>query len=105
MKLPAVELVFVLLLDSVLGLSEHRDEMTGRSGGFRRTVRRQQAVRLPLYMMRLYRTMRTEDRPRTRPAGMGQPTGEHGGLHHSDSVINLVAKGEFNSKFLPFICI
>ncbi|XP_037547980.1 nodal homolog 2-A-like [Nematolebias whitei] len=88
MKVPELEFVFVLLLGSVLGLSADQGGMSGRSGGFRRTLRRQQ-VRLPLYMMLLYRTMRIVDRTRTQPA-----RGERiRGLHHSDSVINLVAKG------------
>lgn len=80
MKALELEFVFVLLL----GLGQ--GGMLGRSGGF---LRRQQ-LRLPLYMKLLYRTMRIMDRTRTQPA-----RGERiRGLHHSDSVINIVAKGE-----------
>ncbi|XP_017266041.1 nodal homolog [Kryptolebias marmoratus] len=86
MKFPAARFGFVLLLGSVLALSAHQDGQLGPSARSRR------AIRLPHYMMRLYRSMRSEDRDRTQP-GLGQTRGHSRGLLHSDSVINLVAKG------------
>ncbi|XP_047229390.1 nodal homolog 2-A-like [Girardinichthys multiradiatus] len=98
----AVEFTFFLLVDLVPDLSAQPfhgmlpdalfREMPGRSGGPRRAVQRQQGSRLPLYMIQLYRTMRTEDRARSPTAS--SRTGREGipGLHDSDSVISLVAK-------------
>ncbi|XP_026153575.1 nodal-related 1 [Mastacembelus armatus] len=99
MKGLAVDFSFALLLllvDSVLGLSAqffsgmHPDALLrGMNDGSRRTEQRQQASKLPLYMMQLYRTMLTEDRARTPATSVRQ---DNPGLHDSDSVISLVAK-------------
>ncbi|XP_047426563.1 nodal-related 1 [Mugil cephalus] len=67
--------------------------MNDRLRGSRRTVQRQQAGRLPLYMMQLYRTMLTEDRDRPPASSVSQTRAEDNPrLHDSDSVISLVAK-------------
>ncbi|KAI3361709.1 hypothetical protein L3Q82_002068 [Scortum barcoo] len=63
--------------------------LRGMSGGSRRTVHRHQTSRLPLYMMQLYRSMLTEERAASLSHG---GTEDSPGLHHSDSVISLVAK-------------
>lgn len=107
MKGLAVDFSFALLLlvDLVLGLAAqpfpgmHPDTLLrGMSGGSRRTVHRQQASRLPLYMMQLYRTMLTEDRARTPVASVSHTrTEDNPGLHDSDSVISLVAKSEYST--------
>ncbi|MEQ2256808.1 hypothetical protein ILYODFUR_027920 [Ilyodon furcidens] len=100
----AVEFAFFLLVDLVLGLSAQPfhgmlpdalfREMPGRSGGPRRAVQRQQGSRLPLYMIQLYRTMRTEDRTRYPTASSRTGREDIPGLHDSDSVISLVAKSQ-----------
>ncbi|XP_068430776.1 nodal homolog [Clinocottus analis] len=72
----------------------HRDALLrGMSAASRRTVRRQQASRLPLYMMQLYRTMLHVDRESPPAASVSHiRTEDHPGLHASDSVVSLVAK-------------
>ncbi|XP_044029834.1 nodal homolog 2-A-like [Siniperca chuatsi] len=93
-------LLLLLLVDLLLGLAAqpfpgmHPDALLrGMNGGSRRTVHRQQASRLPLYMMQLYRTMLTEDRARTPAASVSHSgTEDNPGLHDSDSVVSLVAK-------------
>ncbi|XP_028458021.1 nodal homolog 2-A-like [Perca flavescens] len=102
MKGPAVDFSFALLLlvDLVLGLGAQpfpglRPDalLRGMSAGPRRIVQRQQASRLPFYMMQLYRTMLTDDRDRTPAASVSHMmTEDNPGLHDSDSVISLVAK-------------
>lgn len=68
--------------------------MNARLRGSRRTVQRQQAGRLPLYMMQLYRTMMTEERA----ASVSQTRAEDNpSLQDSDSVISLVAKSEYSA--------
>lgn len=69
--------------------------LRGKDEGSRGTVQRQQASKLPLYMMQLYRTMLTEDRERTTAASVSRSGPEDNpALHDSDSVISLVAKSE-----------
>ncbi len=104
MKGLAADFSFALLLlvDLVLGqpFPGMRPDalLRGMSGGSRRTVHRQQASRLPLYMMQLYRTMLTEDRARTPAASVSHTsTEDNPGLHDSDSVISLVAKSEYST--------
>ncbi|KAK7895329.1 hypothetical protein WMY93_020654 [Mugilogobius chulae] len=87
--------LFTLLVDLVLVLGSPRYSrvhpnavLRDRSAGAR-----QQATRLPLYMMQLYRTMLTEDRPSSPDTGPGRSQGEDNpGLHDADSVTSLVAK-------------
>jgi len=96
--------VVLLLVDLFLGVAAVQPFpgmrpdalLSGMSAGSRRTARRQQASQLSLYMMHLYRTMRTEDREST-PAASVNPirTEDNPGLHASDSVISLVAKSEY----------
>ncbi|KAM4532185.1 nodal homolog 2-A-like [Fundulus diaphanus] len=98
----ALDFRVFLLVDLVLGLSTQNVHgmlsdalfrgMSGRSGGSRRTVQRQQGNRLPLYMMHLYRTMLTEDRASSPAASSRVGTEDIPGLHDFDSVISLVAK-------------
>lgn len=103
----ASSLALLLLVDLALGLSRpsfpgmHPDALLrGMNGGSRRTHQRQQANRLPLYMMQLYRTMLIEDRARTPTTTVAQTTVEDNpGLHNSDSVISLVAKSEYSFMF------
>ncbi|XP_070781260.1 nodal homolog 2-A-like [Enoplosus armatus] len=102
MKGLAVDFSFALLLlvDLALGLAAqpfpgvHPDALLrGMKSGSGRTVQRQQASKLPLYMMQLYRTMLTEDRARTPVASVSHTgTEDNPALHDSDSVISLVAK-------------
>lgn len=107
-----MELTLFLLTDLVLGLSAQPfhgmlpdalfREMTGRSGGSRRGVQRQQRTRLPLYMMQLYHTLRTEDRARSPTAISSTAVEDISGLHDTDSVISLVAKSKYScSKLEP----
>ncbi|CAG04918.1 unnamed protein product [Tetraodon nigroviridis] len=97
---PNVEfsLALLLLVDLVLGAQPwmHPNALLrGRDEGSGRTEQRQQVSRLPLYMMQLYRTMLTEDRERTAAASVSRSGPEDNpALHHSDSVISLVAKSE-----------
>ncbi|KAM7369178.1 hypothetical protein PAMP_013471 [Pampus punctatissimus] len=85
-----MDLVLALAMQPFPGM--HPDAvLRGMNGGSRRTVQRQKASRLPLYMMQLYRTMLTEDRART-PAATVSQTEDNPGLRDSDSVISLVAK-------------
>lgn len=107
MKGLTVDFSFALLLlvDLALGLSRQSFPgmdpdalLRGMNGGSRRTHQRQQASRLPLYMMQLYRTMLIEDRARTPATTVGHTMIEDNpGLHNSDSVISLVAKSEYSS--------
>lgn len=107
MKGLTVDLSFTLLLlvDLVLGLARqplhgiHPDALLrGVNGGSRRIDQRQQAIRLPLYMMQLYRTMLSEDQVRTPAARESQPrTEDNPGLQDSDFVMSLVAKSEYSS--------
>lgn len=87
-----------LLVDLVLGARPWMHPNTllrGKDEGSRGSVQRQQAGRLPLYMMQLYRTMLTEDRERTAAASVSRSGPEDNpALHDSDSVISLVAKSE-----------
>lgn len=69
--------------------------LRGMGAGSRGTVQRQQASRLPLYMMQLYRTMLTDDRDRTPAASVSSMMEDNPALHDSDSVISLVAKSEY----------
>lgn len=69
--------------------------LRGMGAGSRSTVQRQQASRLPLYMMQLYRTMLTEDRDRTPATSVSNMMEDNPALHDSDSVISLVAKSEY----------
>ncbi|XP_034752716.1 nodal-related 1 [Etheostoma cragini] len=102
MKGLAVDFSFTLLLlvDLVLGLGAHPFPgmhpdalLRGMGAGSRHNVQRQQASRLPFYMMQLYRTMLTDDRERTPAVSVSNNTTEDNpGLHDSDSVISLVAK-------------
>lgn len=69
--------------------------LRGMGAGSRGTVQRQQASRLPLYMMQLYRTMLTEDRDRTPAASVSNMMEDNPALHDSDSVISLVAKSKY----------
>lgn len=74
----------------------------GPDGGSRGAVQGQQVSRLPLYMMQLYRTMLTEDRERTAASSVSRSRPEDNpALHHSDSVISLVAKSECRTS--PFL--
>lgn len=89
-----------LLMDLVLGAQPfagmHPNTLLrGTDEGSRGAVQRQQVSRLPLYMMQLYRTMLTEDRERTAASSVSRSRPEgNPALHHSDSVISLVAKSE-----------
>ncbi|XP_068609336.1 nodal homolog 2-A-like [Brachionichthys hirsutus] len=83
----------LLLLHLVLGLAALVPSvrpadvlLRGMNGG---SVRRQQASRLPRYMMQLYRTMLQEGRPRT--GGEGEDTMDSA-LRDLDSVTSLNAK-------------
>lgn len=89
----------LLLVDLALGLSgQSFPGLRVMNGGSRRTHQRQQASRLPLYMMQLYRTMLIEDQASTPTTTAGQTWMEDNpGLHNSDSVISLVAKSEYSS--------
>ncbi|TNN86281.1 Nodal [Liparis tanakae] len=92
--------VVLLLVDLFLGVAAVQPFpgmrpdalIRGMSAGSRRTARRQQASRLSLYMMHLYRTMRTEDRESTAASVNPIRTEDNPGLHASDSVVSLVAK-------------
>ncbi|TNM91839.1 hypothetical protein fugu_018850 [Takifugu bimaculatus] len=91
-------LALFLLVDLVLGAQPHAGMhpntlLRGTDEGSRGAAQRQQVSRLPLYMMQLYRTMLTEDRERTAASSVsrGRPE-DNPALHHSDSVISLVAK-------------
>lgn len=93
----------VLLVDLVLGAQPsagtHPDTLLrGTDEGSRGAVQQQQqqqVSRLPLYMMQLYRTMLSEDRERTAASSVSRSRPEDNpALHHSDSVISLVAKSE-----------
>ncbi|XP_076614876.1 nodal homolog 2-A-like [Chaetodon auriga] len=97
MKGLTVDFFFALLVlvDLLLGLAAQQPDalLRGMSGGHRRTVQKQQASGLTLYMMQLYRTMLTEDRARTPAASVRRfRTEDNPSLHDSDSVISLVAK-------------
>lgn len=89
-----------LLMDLVLGAQPYSGMhpntlLRGTDEGSRGAVQRQQVSRLPLYMMQLYRTMLTEDRERTAAPSVSRSRPEDNpALHHSDSVISLVAKSE-----------
>eukprot|EP00066_Takifugu_rubripes_P003238 XP_003965673.1 PREDICTED: nodal homolog [Takifugu rubripes] len=88
-------LALFLLVDLVLGAQPHagihpNTLLRGTDEGSRGAVQRQQVSRLPLYMMQLYRTMLTEDRERTAASSVSRPE-DNPALHHSDSVISLVA--------------
>lgn len=103
MKGQAVDfsLALLLLVDLVLAAQPFPGMrpnalLRGMGAGPRGTVQRQQASRLPLYMMQLYRTMLTEDRDRTPAASVSHTRAEDNpALHDSDSVISLVAKSEY----------
>lgn len=103
MKGQAVDfsLALLLLVDLVLAAQPSPGMrpnalLRGMGAGSRGTVQRQQASRLPLYMMQLYRTMLTEDRDRTPAASVSHTWAEDNpALHDSDSVISLVAKSEY----------
>lgn len=102
--------LLLLLVDLVLGQQfpgMHPEALLrGMSAGSRRTVQRQQASRLPLYMMQLYRTMLTEDRARTPASSVSHTrTEDNPGLHDADSVVSLVAKSEYltlEQKYMIF---
>lgn len=93
-------LALFLLVDSVVGAQpdagmQPNTLLRGSAEGSRGAVQRQQVSRLPLYMMQLYRTMLTEDRGRTAASSVSRRRPEDNpALHHSDSVISLVAKSE-----------
>lgn len=88
-----------LLVDLAHPFSGMRPSAVLRGVDSRAAVQRQQASRLPLYMMQLYRTMLTEDRDRTPAASVSHAGAEDNpALHDSDSVISLVAKSESTSK-------
>ncbi|XP_043952274.1 nodal homolog 2-A-like [Gambusia affinis] len=92
-----VEFALFLLVDLVLSLCAQpfhgmRPDalfrgMTGRSVGSRRA-----GNRLPVYMMQLYRTMKTEDRTRSSADISSIKREDIPVLHESDFVISLVAK-------------
>lgn len=94
-----VEFALFLLVDLVLSLCAQpfhgmRPDalfrgMTGRSVGSRRA-----GNRLPVYMMQLYRTMKTEDRTRSSADISSIKREDIPVLHESDFVISLVAKSE-----------
>ncbi|XP_074473835.1 nodal homolog isoform X2 [Sebastes fasciatus] len=93
MKGLAVDFSFALLV--LLGLVVRFDAQPPPDALLRgmRVVQRQQASRLPLYMMQLYRTMLTEDRARTPAASVRHTrTEDNPSLQALDSVISLVAK-------------
>lgn len=91
--------LFALLLLLLLDVCAARLPAGLRPGARLQRSPRMQGTRLPLYMMQLYRTMLTEDRARS-PAHSLRLNGvmmeqDNPALHHSDSVISLVAKSEY----------
>lgn len=96
-----VSLTLLLVVDLVAGLSRHRIHADAllrsrTNGGSGPSEQRKEAGRLPLYMMQLYRTTLSEDRPKA-PAARESPTraGDNTGLQDSDFVTSLVAKSEY----------
>lgn len=90
----------LILLTVALGLAAQKRPdalLHGKSGASRRAEQREHAHRLPLYMMQLYRTMLTEERGKSTAASL-RHTEDNTGLHDSDSVISLVAKGECSTS-------
>ncbi|XP_038154916.1 nodal homolog 2-A-like [Cyprinodon tularosa] len=102
MKGIAVEFLFFLLVDLVWSISAQPFGGTppdallrgvkAPSGGFRRSMQRQQGNKLPLYMMQLYRTMRSGDRAGFSAASSRIGRDELPVLKDADSVISLIAK-------------
>lgn len=94
-----------LLVDLVVGAQRlaglHPSALLrGKGEGSGGPVPLQQGGKLPLYMMQLYRTMVTEDRERTPATSVNHSGSEDNpALHHSDSVVSLVAKSEFLNGF------
>ncbi|XP_029025860.1 nodal homolog 2-A-like [Betta splendens] len=90
----------LLLVDLVAGLSRHpvhrihADALRRRTtGGSAPVEQRREAGRLPLYMMQLYRTTLSEERPRSPDAGQSRSrAGDNAGLQDSDFVTSVVAK-------------